>query len=216
MSELDSVGNEPAGNADLGSDQSGGGSIGDRKRGGRKPTPGSPRSAFNADGSRRVAGHARLRPADLTGPPDARGDSRSDTGDANTRTRSRRARSEKEAPLRVENLVIAWSVAGLTAATLSGVPEFQLNEDQCKGLGEASANALRHLPTGLTEKQQDFGTLLFSVVSVAIVQFRAYSDRVRSERARDITPTPADAAREAMSVPTDAPQGFAANEGGGL
>ena len=153
---------------DAGGIVAGGGTTGDvdrPKRRGRPPKSESPAVE-------------RIDPATLgSGNGDASGSADAGTGSK----RGRKPRAATEAPLSVDTLVMALSVAQLTLVQATGVPEFMLAPEQTKTLAEASARVARHFPAVVTQKQQDFINLALCVGSIGYAQFMAYSTRKAME-----------------------------------
>lgn len=197
MSDTDSGITVEDGNSPHGTSDANDGGPGLRKRGRPRKFPGG------------IGGgnHDTLNPADIGGATNSGGDG---TGEPAARSRRtyRKRTDAKETPLRVEMFMIAWAGAASALASLTQIPEFNINADQTKTLADASVNVARHFPAFLTEKQQDIATFMGAIALVGMTQHALYTQRRRGERARDITPAP-------MSVDTGGHGGAPPAEGFG-
>lgn len=146
-------------------------------------------------------------PAEGESGPRKRGRPRGPATAAGTQERS-------ETPRNIRASFVEKSLMGihLALAALSKCPEFELQKDDAKALGEATANVLAFYKVRMTPKQEAYGLLIEAAAQVyppmfASIYFRKMAEA--KEKARN-NPTPirTDAPRPVAPVAPSAPTGF--------
>lgn len=134
----------------------------------------------------RPVGSGKSKPAvDTVEPGSLGGNNSGDPGaDAGAERKRGRTRKEKEAPISVEAFIFVLGVTQLSLVEATSIPEFNIGDKQTAQLAGACANVARHYPVVMTQKQQDIGTLIFSLGAIGYTQFRAYQIRVAFEAAQ--------------------------------
>jgi hypothetical protein len=97
-------------------------------------------------------------------------------------------------------------LAGLqiAAVTVTGVPEFCLDDAEGEKLAKLMSNAARHYPVvgmGISDKAKDTFFLIAGVGQIAFAHARAYAMRKAMEKAKDVTPAPAPSATAEPGFP---------------
>lgn len=120
-------------------------------------------------------------PADRISPA-ALGDSGAgNIADPGTRKRGRKPGSPKEEQVSLDTLITAYSVAGISIMSATGIPEFLLSDTQTKTLAEATQKVTRHFPSVMTGKQQDIVALFMCISAIAFTQVRTHSARIAAQ-----------------------------------